>query len=237
MNANEEYRASNAERMRKHNPMFNTKLAKQHSIYMKTMYQNGELVSPLSDPETHKKAASNNVMSQEAIHRASQRMIFQNPMKNPKVAHKMSETSRKRRDAGIIIDKRGQDHWLWKGNRDFNNTVRAQLHKSWIIPVMRRDEFKCTKCCSRNDLQVHHVKPLRWFLSFIKRKYKFSKYCDLSPKEKLVYSLEIVNMHRIEDGITVCEECHKKIDPYYRKGVTIPISGSVPLVPYREITQ
>lgn len=58
----------------------------------------------------------------------------------------------------------------------------TQLHK-WSLAVRRRDGFMCRKCGSREKLNAHHVKPFADFPGL-----RFN----------------------INNGITLCEDCHKK---------------------------
>ena len=72
-----------------------------------------------------------------------------NPMKNPIVVKKMLETKKKRIENGTLIFKRGPDHWLWKGNRGFTNSLRVYLYPLWTKKVLIRDNFKCSICGSK----------------------------------------------------------------------------------------
>jgi 5-methylcytosine-specific restriction endonuclease McrA len=218
LSISENLRNHNSKRMKKSNPMKDTKISSKVSKKLKEKYLSGELISPWSKPEIRKKCTENYHIADEAKKENSERMKQSNPMFNSNSVLSMKNTTKERRKSGKIKDKRGKEHWLWKGNRDFNNTVRVQLHAAWIVPVMERDEFKCAICKSTKNLQVHHLKPLREFLLEIKNKYNISQYCELSGDEKITYALEIVKMHKLEHGITVCKSCHGEIDNYYKAG-------------------
>jgi 5-methylcytosine-specific restriction endonuclease McrA len=89
-----------------------------------------------------------------------------------------------------IIDQRrthsGVHHWNWKGGiTSENHRIRESTdYKHWIRAVFIRDNFTCQKCGKKGGkLNAHHIK-------------KFSKY----PKLRLV----------ADNGITLCETCHKK---------------------------
>ncbi len=58
----------------------------------------------------------------------------------------------------------------------------TRLNK-WSLAVRRRDGFMCRKCGSREKLNAHHIKP---FADFPELRFD------------------------INNGITLCEDCHKK---------------------------
>lgn len=63
-------------------------------------------------------------------------------------------------------------------------------YKIWRITVYRRDDFKCQSCGKvGNNLEAHHIKPISLF-------------------PELIFS--------VENGITLCEDCHKIVHKSYR---------------------
>jgi 5-methylcytosine-specific restriction endonuclease McrA len=70
-----------------------------------------------------------------------------------------------------------------------NHRIRNSIENSeWIIKVFTGDEFTCCLCNNVGGrLEAHHIK-------------QFSKYPELR--------------FDINNGITLCKECHKKIDKY-----------------------
>ena len=84
--------------------------------------------------------------------------------------------------------KKGELHPSWKGgiHRDKHNG--DWRYKEWRMKVFSRDNFTCQVCKKIGGyLEAHHIK-------------KWSDYPDLR--------LDINN------GITLCKECHKKTDSY-----------------------
>ena len=66
----------------------------------------------------------------------------------------------------------------------------SEEYKIWRIMVYKRDNFKCQSCGKvGNNLEAHHIKPI-----------------SLHPE--LIFSLE--------NGITLCEDCHKLVHKSYR---------------------
>ena len=149
--------------------------------------------------------------------RSRRRMTENNPMRRDDVAQKMSETSRKRILSGEITFKKGSEHHSWRGNRRFDKACRLQLKKVWVKSIYERDEFRCVYCKREGNLQVHHLEPLR---NFIKKAMDFFKVdnvknlCKNKMWEMISY---VVSLHKLEDGVTVCHFCHKKIDSQYRR--------------------
>jgi 5-methylcytosine-specific restriction endonuclease McrA len=63
-------------------------------------------------------------------------------------------------------------------------------YKKWRKAVFTRDDFKCQNCGSKKNLEAHHIEP-------------FSVSPDL--------------MYIVDNGLTLCKDCHKKTDSYARK--------------------
>lgn len=82
----------------------------------------------------------------------------------------------------------GSNHWNWKGgitelrNRDNDSPE----YKQWRKAVFKRDGYKCVRCGNdkSGQLRAHHIK-------------EYSIYPELR--------------YEIDNGLTVCEDCHKEI--------------------------
>lgn len=61
------------------------------------------------------------------LQKSRERMIANNPMFNPESVLKMRKTFKERIDSGEIVYKKGLNHHLYKGNRNFNKQVRIEL--------------------------------------------------------------------------------------------------------------
>lgn len=150
----------------------------------------------------------------------SKRMKKSNPMFDLKTRKKARATILKKIQNKEIIYKKGEKHHLYKGNRNLNMEIRKELYSIWIKPILERDNFKCTKCGETKALQVHHITPLRDIINQILKKYGIDKSSTSiyknNCKEMKEIIKEVISLHKLEDGITVCKECHEKLDYYYR---------------------
>ena len=85
------------------------------------------------------------------------------------------------------------EHQSWKGGRgSLNKALRSiNKYKGWRATVFQRDNYSCQNCGSRKDeLEAHHIK-------------RFSVYPELR--------------YEISNGITLCKNCHRKTESYFRK--------------------
>lgn len=90
-----------------------------------------------------------------------ERMRLNNPMFNPETRKKVSETFKRKIEAGEIKYVKGPEHHLWKGNRNFNKAVRVEL-RSWVKKEFEKASYTCQKCGkTHTELHVHHLIPLR----------------------------------------------------------------------------
>lgn len=94
------------------------------------------------------------------------------------------------------LDISGENHPNWRGGITKEHIkVRNSLeYKQWRKQVFERDNYTCVCCKRKNEvsgkLQAHHIKP-------------FSLYPELRLS--------------VENGRTLCEDCHKQTDTYLWK--------------------
>jgi hypothetical protein len=137
-----------------------------------------------------------------------------NPMKNPEICKRAHETMKKRGN----VFPHGPAHKRWKGNRPFDQVCRTRLYKIWTWPIMQRDGFKCTKCNTTGALQVHHVYPMREILQEAFRYYGLEQAPTTDNMSIYETCLEkVLELHKMEHGITLCKKCHGIVDSYYRR--------------------
>lgn len=86
----------------------------------------------------------------------------------------------------------GEKSHFWKGGvTEKNKIIRVSLeYRLWREAVFKRDYFTCVECKVRGGkLNAHHVKPFAFF-----------------PELRFA----------IDNGVTLCFECHKKTDSWGR---------------------
>lgn len=102
----------------------------------------------------------------------------------------------------MSISHQGEKHWNWQnGKTELVMQIRnSSEYKEWRTKVFKRDDFTCQKCGSdrSGDLEAHHIE----FLSVIIEKYQIKTLDD---------ALKCKRLWEIENGITLCEKCHRKI--------------------------
>lgn len=83
----------------------------------------------------------------------------------------------------------GEKSFLYKGGVSTKeHIIRQRLEiRLWKEDVKKRDNFTCQWCGAKDKLVAHHIKG-------------FTKY----PELRFV----------LDNGLTLCEECHKKTDNY-----------------------
>lgn len=88
---------------------------------------------------------------------------------------------------------RNENHWNWKGGITLKNRLERKRieYRLWRESVFARDNWTCQKCNKRGiKLHPHHIKS-------------FAKFIELR--------------FAIDNGITLCEKCHKKIHRHKKK--------------------
>ncbi len=103
--------------------------------------------------------------------------------------------------------KYGETHWNWKGGvSSLNNKIRnSDKYKEWRLQIFNRDGFICQECRIKNkNLAAHHIERF----SIIMNKYNINT---------LEQALSCDILWNLNNGITLCEDCHKKTDTYLNK--------------------
>jgi|SRR3990167_895331 len=115
--------------------------------------------------------------------------------KNPLGCKRSIETRKK-----MSLAKKGRPYLLtgeksnlWRGGvTPINRKIRASLeYKLWRCSVFERDDYRCVLCNHRGTrLNADHIKPFAYFPEL-----RFS----------------------IDNGRTLCVDCHKKTDTFSRR--------------------
>ena len=85
---------------------------------------------------------------------------------------------------------KGELSWFWKGGKTKESKLRKtnSQYKEWRDKVFKRDNYICQNCGKHTrDLEAHHIKEQ-------------SKYPEL--------------IYDVDNGLTLCHECHKLTDNY-----------------------
>jgi hypothetical protein len=102
---------------------------------------------------------------------------------------------------------RGSRNPSWKGGlTTWRKLAREGLNAAFVRPVMERDGFACQWCGSKRKIVVHHSRR-----SFMEIVHVVQGRNSGKPLTDLVR--EIIEEHRLEDGITLCKVCH---DDYHK---------------------
>lgn len=110
----------------------------------------------------------------------------------------------------IGASMKGNQCYNWKGGiTKLSALIRESMEYSkWRLAVYTRDNFTCQNCHQvGNKLEAHHIKPFALLLNENKIKtIKDAENCQ--------------ELWDINNGITLCEECHKQTDSYLKNGFT-----------------
>lgn len=215
----EKFKNEASERMKNNNPMKNKDVANkmgktQRQHYIDKCISEGKPIKPIA----HKKLCD----EKEAPIETKMRMMVHNPMFKKETREKVSKTVKEKIANGEITYKKGKEHPLWKGNRNFNKSVRVELRK-WVKEKFIEANFTCQICGkTKTELHVHHLEPLREIIeNYLNNNNLTIEYLnDIEGSDEYFRVIqEIVNYH-IENkgvGIVVCPECHNKLDKQYKR--------------------
>ena len=90
----------------------------------------------------------------------------------------------------------------WRGGLSgWRKLARGRLNEHFVRPIMERDCFRCQWCSSTKNLVVHHHK--RTFMEIVDL---IRKVCAETDIDAFVNA--IVSEHSLDDGITLCKQCH-----------------------------
>lgn len=96
-----------------------------------------------------------------------------------------------------------------------NHIFRERLYCDFTYPVMNRDNFKCIICDSKENLEVHHLKPFREIMKESINELKLSEnILEWKDNDLILLENKILSKHNINIGITLCMPCHREIDKW-----------------------
>lgn len=133
---------------------------------------------------------------------------------NYRISHK-GMSGRKHSMATIIKmseSKRGDNHPNWMGGiNSINNMIRSGIeYRQWRNEVFKRDNFTCQECGDNKgrNLNADHIK----LFAIILKQNNITSYSQAQ---------ECSELWDINNGRTLCIDCHEKTDTYGSKGLKL----------------
>ena len=220
----DEIKKETSKRMKEDNPMYNIEVVRKTSeTKIKKDTTNSLGHKQTKEEKEKRKSPIQNIkrsIPKEIRAKISHRMKINNPMKNENIKNKMKITLKTKILNNEIFYKKGKDHHLWKGNRNFNKAVRSRLN-SWVQKEFSEKNFSCELCGKRGNLHVHHSQPLRDIINnFLTKNNITIDELEKNRGNDIYNNIidQIIDYHYNNNiGIVVCPDCHSKIDSYYHK--------------------
>ena len=128
------------------------------------------------------------------------------------VKRKVSESKKGVKKSKDFCEKRrvamtGSKNNSWRGGTTpLQNIIRKdEKNEEWRIEVFRRDNFRCRICQQHRDIDAHHIEKLRILI----KKYNI---------KSLLEAQKCPELWDVKNGITVCKQCHNKLEKMYDYG-------------------
>ena len=154
---------------------------------LKRKYSSGEIINPLGMLGKHHSNETKERMSKKHLGRKYKPMSEEGK-KNISIAtkgKKLSEETKRK----MSISRTGPKSPSWKGgiSKD-SHSIKEPKYKEWRLAVFSRDNYTCQECGkTKCYLEAHHIKS-------------WAKYPELR--------------YELNNGKTLCEDCHKLTDTY-----------------------
>lgn len=118
-----------------------------------------------------------------------------------------------------FLGLKGSDNPAWKGGiSTLTNLIRnCPKYKDWRKSCFNRDHYTCQECKQvSGKLEVNHLKRFSEILSEFLTKY--NQFSPIEDKETLLRLTETYEpFWDLNNGQTLCVNCHKKTDSYGNK--------------------
>lgn len=126
--------------------------------------------------------------------------------KNGKMSKGWHHTKKAKKRIGLT--QKGEKNCSWKGGITslYLRIRRCFEYRQWRSDVFTRDNFTCQDCGDNKggNLKAHHRKSFSSIL----------QYYEITTIEEAINCEELWN---INNGITLCEDCHKKLHKELKK--------------------
>jgi 5-methylcytosine-specific restriction endonuclease McrA len=141
-------------------------------------------------------------MSEEFKENCRQRMKGNSPWNKGKSGYSTSKRGKK------YPELQGGNSHLWKENKKsiLTKQIKSNIkYRQWRSDVFTRDDFTCQECAKRGfEIHPHHIKSFSLIL----------KENNIKTLEGALICEELWN---INNGQTLCENCHRKTDSYAKR--------------------
>lgn len=110
----------------------------------------------------------------------------------------------------LSIAKRGDKCYMWKGGiTPIKKRLRGSFKwREWRVAVFKRDNYACCECGARNgngkhiDLHPDHINPFSVILNNLKKQIGIGNLFEVALEYKPLWD--------VNNGRTMCVDCHKK---------------------------
>ena len=102
----------------------------------------------------------------------------------------------------------GKKHWNWQGGiTGLHFRLREAFYVQQVPNILRRDNYCCQLCGSKQSLQVHHIKH---FSEIFHRILNDNSELDPIEDQNILYDIALKDPEFTDENnlITYCKECH-----------------------------
>lgn len=121
------------------------------------------------------------------------------------------------KENNILINKRNRKRYFLKYKNKDNFIENLLRDDSWKSGVLTIDEYRCRFCGNKNNLNVHHIVSSKRIKNIFLNEHKALNISDRNAED--FYNKIIIDYRfGVENGVVLCEECHKK---YHKKFINL----------------